>query len=148
MAGDDTGGAEYGRLAREYPSLAAVKFTSSDPATVAELVRNAAPLQCFLTEPAYVLAPPDVERGLLVSLSGVRHGMAELETKNAQLGKTVGQAPARAQDTVERGTLVRRDSGRGHSDDRRGLRSVRAGHLRRNWCECARRLGRRRSLGT
>jgi dihydrodipicolinate synthase/N-acetylneuraminate lyase len=63
-------GREYGRLASEHASLAAVKFTSSDPAVVAELVNNAAPVQCFLTEPAYVLANGDC--GLLVSLSGVR----------------------------------------------------------------------------
>jgi dihydrodipicolinate synthase/N-acetylneuraminate lyase len=66
-------GAEYGRLAAEHHSLAAVKFTSSDAAVVAELVRNAAPVQCFLTEPAYVLA--DGNCGLLVSLSGVRLGL-------------------------------------------------------------------------
>jgi len=66
-------GAEYGRLAAEHRSLAAVKFTSSDAAVVAELVRNAAPVQCFLTEPAYVLA--DGNCGLLVSLSGVRLGL-------------------------------------------------------------------------
>ena len=63
-------GREYGQLASEHASLAAVKFTSSDPAVVAELVSNAAPVQCFLTEPAYVLANGDC--GLLVSLSGVR----------------------------------------------------------------------------
>jgi dihydrodipicolinate synthase/N-acetylneuraminate lyase len=66
-------GAEYGRLAAEHASLAAVKFTSSDPAVVAELVQNAAPVQCFLTEPAYVLA--DGNCGLLVSLSGARLGL-------------------------------------------------------------------------
>ncbi len=66
-------GAEYGRLAAEHASLAAAKFTSSDAAVVAELVRNAAPVQCFLTEPAYVLA--DGNCGLLVSLSGVRLGL-------------------------------------------------------------------------
>jgi len=66
-------GAEYGRLAAEHASLAAVKFTSSDAAVVAELVRNAAPVQCFLTEPAYVLA--DGNCGLLVSLSGARLGL-------------------------------------------------------------------------
>ncbi len=66
-------GAEYGQLAAEHASLAAAKFTSSDAAVVAELVRNAAPVQCFLTEPAYVLA--DGNCGLLVSLSGVRLGL-------------------------------------------------------------------------
>jgi dihydrodipicolinate synthase/N-acetylneuraminate lyase len=66
-------GAEYGRLAAGHASLAAVKFTSSDPQVVAELVRNAAPVQCFLTEPAYVLA--DGNCGLLVSLSGARLGL-------------------------------------------------------------------------
>lgn len=50
-----------------------MKFTSSDAAVVAELVRNAAPVQCFLTEPAYVLA--DGNCGLLVSLSGARLGL-------------------------------------------------------------------------
>jgi dihydrodipicolinate synthase/N-acetylneuraminate lyase len=68
-------GREYGRLAAEYASLAAVKFTSSDAAVVAELVRNSDPVQCFLTEPAYVLAPPDAGCGLLVSLSGARLGL-------------------------------------------------------------------------
>jgi dihydrodipicolinate synthase/N-acetylneuraminate lyase len=63
-------GAEYGRLAAEHASLAAVKFTSSDAAVVAELVQNADPVQCFLTEPAYVLANGNC--GLLVSLSGAR----------------------------------------------------------------------------
>lgn len=62
-------GAEYGRLAGEHASLAAVKFTSSDAAVVAELVRNAAPVQCFLTGPAYVLAGGNC--GLLVSLPGL-----------------------------------------------------------------------------
>jgi len=66
-------GAEYRRLARQHASLAAVKFTSSDATAVAELVENAAPVQCFLTEPAYVLANGDC--GLLVSLSGVRLGL-------------------------------------------------------------------------
>ena len=66
-------GAEYGRLAREHASLAAVKFTSSDAAVVTELVRDAAPVQCFLTEPAYVLAGGTC--GLLVSLSGARLGL-------------------------------------------------------------------------
>lgn len=66
-------GAEYGRLAAEHASLAAVKFTSSDAAVVGELVTNAAPVQCFLTEPAFVLA--DGNCGLLVSLSGVRLGL-------------------------------------------------------------------------
>ena len=65
-------GAEYHRLARTYESLAAIKFTSSSAETVAELVTHCPPLQCFLTEPAYVLARPLVECGLLVSLSGVR----------------------------------------------------------------------------
>jgi len=63
-------GREYGRLAGEYASLAAVKFTSSDAAVVTELVTNAGPVQCFLTEPACVLA--NGACGLLVSLSGVR----------------------------------------------------------------------------
>jgi 4-hydroxy-tetrahydrodipicolinate synthase len=66
-------GREYGQLAAEYASLAAVKFTSSDAAVVTELVQNAAPVQCFLTEPAYVLAEADC--GLLVSLSGARLGL-------------------------------------------------------------------------
>lgn len=33
-------GREYGHLATEYASLAAVKFTSPDAAVVAELARN------------------------------------------------------------------------------------------------------------
>lgn len=65
-------GAEYERLARRHPNLAAVKFSSSDSAVVRELVTGCGPLQCFLTEPAYVLARDYAECGLLVSLSGAR----------------------------------------------------------------------------
>jgi hypothetical protein len=65
-------GAEYGRLGRQHPSLVAVKFTSSDPAKVRELVEGTPPVQCFLTEPAYVLGRRHAECGLLVSLSGAR----------------------------------------------------------------------------
>lgn len=65
-------GAEYRELARRHPNLAAVKFSSSDAAVVRELVTGCGPLQCFLTEPAYVLARDYVRCGLLVSLSGVR----------------------------------------------------------------------------
>jgi dihydrodipicolinate synthase/N-acetylneuraminate lyase len=68
-------GAEYGQLGREHPSLVAVKFTSSDPATVRELVERTPPVQCFLTEPAYVLGRRHAECGLLVSLSGARLGL-------------------------------------------------------------------------
>lgn len=65
-------GSEYRRLGERYPSLAAVKFSSGDNYAVRELVLSAAPIQCFLTEPAFVLARDLVECGLLVSLSGVR----------------------------------------------------------------------------
>jgi dihydrodipicolinate synthase/N-acetylneuraminate lyase len=65
-------GAEYRELARRHRNLAAVKFSSSDSAVVRELVTGCGPLQCFLTEPAYVLARDYVRCGLLVSLSGVR----------------------------------------------------------------------------
>jgi dihydrodipicolinate synthase/N-acetylneuraminate lyase len=65
-------GVEYRQLARRHANLAAVKFSSSDAAAVRELVTGCTPLQCFLTEPAYVLARDYVECGLLVSLSGAR----------------------------------------------------------------------------
>jgi dihydrodipicolinate synthase/N-acetylneuraminate lyase len=65
-------GAEYGRLAGRHRNLVAIKFTSSDRAVVHELVTRAGPVQCFLTEPAYVLAREIVVCGLLVSLSGAR----------------------------------------------------------------------------
>jgi dihydrodipicolinate synthase/N-acetylneuraminate lyase len=65
-------GAEYAVLARRHPNLAAIKFSSSDAAVVRELVTGCGPLQCFLTEPAYVLARDYVHCGLLVSLSGAR----------------------------------------------------------------------------
>jgi dihydrodipicolinate synthase/N-acetylneuraminate lyase len=65
-------GAEYRELADRHPNLAAIKFSSSDAAVVRELVTGCGPLQCFLTEPAYVLARDYLECGLLVSLSGVR----------------------------------------------------------------------------
>lgn len=86
-------GADYGRLARQYASLAAVKFTSSDAAVVAELVQNAAPVQCFLTEPAYVLANGDC--GLLVSLSGARLDLpgrfrAARDAELRELGRLAG----------------------------------------------------------
>ena len=65
-------GAEYKQLADKHANLAAVKFSSSDAAVVRELVNGCGPLQCFLTEPAYVLARDYVDCGLLVSLSGAR----------------------------------------------------------------------------
>jgi dihydrodipicolinate synthase/N-acetylneuraminate lyase len=65
-------GAEYQRLARRHPNLAAIKFSSNDAAVVRELVTGCGPLQCFLTEPAYVLARGLADCGLLVSLSGAR----------------------------------------------------------------------------
>lgn len=65
-------GAEYRELARRHPNLVAVKFSSSDAAVVRELVTGCGPVQCFLTEPAYVLARDYTRCGLLVSLSGVR----------------------------------------------------------------------------
>jgi dihydrodipicolinate synthase/N-acetylneuraminate lyase len=65
-------GAEYGRIGGRYPNLAAMKFSSTDAAVVRELVTGCGPLQCFLTEPAYVLARPYAKCGLLVSLSGAR----------------------------------------------------------------------------
>jgi dihydrodipicolinate synthase/N-acetylneuraminate lyase len=65
-------GAEYRRIGASYPNLAAVKFSSSDAAIVRELVTGCGDLQCFLTEPAYVLARQHAECGLLVSLSGAR----------------------------------------------------------------------------
>lgn len=66
-------GAEYRRLAARHPNLAAVKFTSSDPAVVRELVDGCWPVQSFLTEPAYAIARrAGADCGLLVSLSGVR----------------------------------------------------------------------------
>lgn len=71
-------GAEYGRLAAAHSNLAAIKFSSSDDFVVRELVTKAAPLTCFLTEPAYVLARDLVDCGLLVSLSGVRPSLPKL----------------------------------------------------------------------
>jgi hypothetical protein len=66
-------GAEYGRLAARHPNLVALKFTSSDPDVVGEVVDGCWPMQCFLTEPAYAIARRSGrECGLLVSLSGVR----------------------------------------------------------------------------
>jgi dihydrodipicolinate synthase/N-acetylneuraminate lyase len=95
-------GREYGRLAAEYPSLAAVKFTSSDAAVVAELVRNSAPVQCFLTEPAYVLAPPDAGCGLLVSLSGARLGLpGRFQAARGDGLRALGQLAAAIDDLLE-----------------------------------------------
>jgi dihydrodipicolinate synthase/N-acetylneuraminate lyase len=65
-------GAEYGLLAGRHANLAALKFSSNDAAVVRELVTNCVPLQCYLTEPAYVLARQYAQCGLLVSLSGAR----------------------------------------------------------------------------
>lgn len=65
-------GAEYRGLSARHQNLAAVKFSSSDAAVVRELVTGCGPVQCFLTEPAYVLARDYARCGLLVSLSGVR----------------------------------------------------------------------------
>jgi dihydrodipicolinate synthase/N-acetylneuraminate lyase len=69
-------GSDYRRLAARHENLVAVKFSSSDTATVTELVENAAPLQCFLTEYAYALAKERYECGLLLSLSGFSGALA------------------------------------------------------------------------
>jgi dihydrodipicolinate synthase/N-acetylneuraminate lyase len=61
-------GADYVRLADAHENLAAVKFTSSDPAVVEELVAGAAPLCCYLTEEAFALAADAHECGLLTSV--------------------------------------------------------------------------------
>src|SRR6185437_4577008 len=80
----------------------AVKFTSSDAAVVAELVQNAAPVQCFLTEPAYVLAPPEADCGLLVSLSGARLGLPGrfMAARGAEL-RALGRLATAVDDLLE-----------------------------------------------
>jgi dihydrodipicolinate synthase/N-acetylneuraminate lyase len=80
-------GAEYGRLAARHRNLVAIKFTSSDRAVVHELVTGASPVQCFLTEPAYVLAREIIACGLLVSLSGARLELPRrfMEAQEAEL---------------------------------------------------------------
>jgi dihydrodipicolinate synthase/N-acetylneuraminate lyase len=80
-------GAEYGRLAGRHRNLVAIKFTSSKRSVVHEIVRGANPVQCFLTEPAYVLAREIATCGLLVSLSGVRLELPRrfIEAQKAEL---------------------------------------------------------------
>jgi dihydrodipicolinate synthase/N-acetylneuraminate lyase len=61
-------GRELGRLAARHENLVAVKFSSSDPAAVHELVTEARPLRAFLTEHAFALAGGRAAAGLLPSV--------------------------------------------------------------------------------
>jgi dihydrodipicolinate synthase/N-acetylneuraminate lyase len=96
-------GAEYRELADRHPNLAAVKFSSSDAAVVRELVTGCGPLQCFLTEPAYVLARDYLECGLLVSLSGVRPDLPRrFATARGDALRDLGELAYRIDDLLER----------------------------------------------
>jgi dihydrodipicolinate synthase/N-acetylneuraminate lyase len=108
-------GAEYEQLSRRHPNLAAIKFSSSDAAIVRELVSGCGPLQCFLTEPAYVLARDHADCGLLVSLSGAR---LELPRRFADASGTelrkLGELAYRIDDLLEE--CFRRECPQAHMD--------------------------------
>jgi dihydrodipicolinate synthase/N-acetylneuraminate lyase len=95
-------GAEYEQIGRRHPNLAAIKFSSNDAAVVRELVTGCGPLQCFLTEPAYVLARDYVDCGLLVSLSGARLDLPRrfAEATGTELRK-LGELAYRIDDLLE-----------------------------------------------
>jgi dihydrodipicolinate synthase/N-acetylneuraminate lyase len=95
-------GAEYEQLSRHHPNLVAIKFSSTDAAVVRELVTGCGPLQCFLTEPAYVLAREYVDCGLLVSLSGARLDLPQrfADAEGADLRK-LGELAYRIDDLLE-----------------------------------------------
>jgi dihydrodipicolinate synthase/N-acetylneuraminate lyase len=96
-------GAEYRRIGASYANLAAVKFSSSDAAVVRELVTGCGELQCFLTEPAYVLARQYVECGLLVSLSGARLDLPqEFACATASELRRLGELAYQIDDLLER----------------------------------------------
>jgi dihydrodipicolinate synthase/N-acetylneuraminate lyase len=81
-------GADYAVLGARHENLVAIKFTSSDVATVTELVSGADPIQCFFTEYAYAIAKKHgFEAGLLMSLSGMhqRLGKAFVAASGARL---------------------------------------------------------------
>jgi dihydrodipicolinate synthase/N-acetylneuraminate lyase len=95
-------GAEYEQLGRRHPNLAAIKFSSNDAAVVRELVTGCGPLQCYLTEPAYVLARHYADCGLLVSLSGAHLDLPRrfADATGAELRK-LGELAYRIDDLLE-----------------------------------------------
>lgn len=108
-------GAEYKRLGRHHPNLIAIKFSSNDAAVVRELVTGCGPLQCFLTEPAYVLARDYTDCGLLVSLSGARLDLPRrfADATGPELRK-LGELAYRIDDLL--GDCLRKTSSQAHMD--------------------------------
>ncbi len=62
-------GAEYGRLAAEYPNLVATKNSTADEARLESLLRDAPQLQHFITEVGFAKAARLGECGLLISFA-------------------------------------------------------------------------------
>ncbi len=62
-------GAEYGRLAAQYPNLVATKNSTTDEARLRSLLADAPQLQHFITEAGFAKAAALGECGLLISLA-------------------------------------------------------------------------------
>jgi dihydrodipicolinate synthase/N-acetylneuraminate lyase len=62
---------EYVELAKRYPNLAAVKYSTTDIMTIQSLMDNQCPLQYFITEPGFGYANMLGEAGLLLSISSI-----------------------------------------------------------------------------
>lgn len=70
--------AEYERFATEIPSLAGVKYSTSDPAIVKGLAMSDNPLRFFLTENGFAIGSADGDFGLLLSIASSNMQQAHL----------------------------------------------------------------------
>ena len=69
---------EYERYAGELPNLAAVKFSTSDPAIIRGLAASACPLRFFLTEQGFAEGSLQGDFGLLLSVASSRISQAHV----------------------------------------------------------------------
>jgi dihydrodipicolinate synthase/N-acetylneuraminate lyase len=70
-------GAEYGRLATEYPNLVATKNSTADEARLESLLREAPTLRHFITEVGFAKAARLGEPGLLISFASSNPARAQ-----------------------------------------------------------------------
>ncbi|HBP39199.1 MAG TPA: hypothetical protein DD640_10780 [Clostridiales bacterium] len=93
---------EYERYAGELPNLAAVKFSTGDPAIIKGLAESACPLRFFLTEQGFAEGSLQGDFGLLLSVASSRMSQAHryhqaglqrdagtLKTMQQELGRMV-----------------------------------------------------------
>jgi dihydrodipicolinate synthase/N-acetylneuraminate lyase len=70
-------GAEYGRLATQYPNLVATKNSTKDEARLQSLFADAPQLQHFITEPGFAMAAKMGECGFLISIASINLALGQ-----------------------------------------------------------------------